>query len=69
MNWPITVKLFNFVAINFAFCRWHVALINFRISLACPISYNGSIKFSWQFIFAMISASGISRKYIAREIK
>ena len=52
------VNLFIFAAIIFNF---HVLLmecqfvaIYFCISLACPVSYNGCIKFSWQFVFAKV---------------
>ena len=59
-----TVKLFDFAAINFRvlLMAWQFASINFRVSLACPIGYNGSVIFSWRFIFAIISSSRISQK-------
>ena len=50
---PITANLFNFAAINihiFPMDSQFMA-INLRVSLACLVDYNGSIKCSWQFIF------------------
>ena len=43
-----TIKLFNFAATNFLILQMacQFAAINFLVSLAYPISYNKSIKFS-----------------------
>ena len=64
INFGILPMTCQFAAINFGIlllaCQF--AAINFCVSLACPISYNGSFTFSWKLIFMKISASGISQK-------
>ena len=52
MEFSHSVNLLIFVAINFrALSMEHqFAAINFRVSLSCPISYNGNIKFSRKYM-------------------
>ena len=55
-----TVNLFIFVTLYFRVLpvEWPFAAIHFRVSMACLINYNVSIKFSRRYIFA--------KKYLPR---